>query len=74
MQNIFKCKINLVIIALFLWSNVLLAQDLGEDPGDFGGDPGAPAAPLNDSILYLIFGALVLGVYFLKKNAIKSSY
>lgn len=74
MQNIFKCKINLVIITLFLWSNVLLAQDPGENPGDIGGDPGAQAAPLNDSILYLVFGALVLGVYFLKKNAIKSSY
>ena len=71
MQNIFKCKINLVIIALFLWSNVLLAQDPGEDPGDFGGDPGAPAAPIDNWIpLLLLIGIGIVFYLTYKKKSV----
>lgn len=68
MQNIFKCKINLVIIALLLWTNVLLAQDPG-DPGDLGGDPGA-AAPIDNWIpLMLLIG---IGIVFYRTYKKKS--
>lgn len=65
MQKIVNNKIFLLILTFTLWSTTAFADD---DPGGIGGDPGAPAAPIDNWIPLMILLAIAIVVYFISKR------
>lgn len=65
MKKIFKNKTFLFTISALLWSLVIFAQD---DPGlPIDSDPGAPAAPIDDWVPFMIVVGIVLMSYYVRK-------
>lgn len=67
MQKIDNNKIILLILTFTLWSTTAFADD---DPGGIGGDPGAPAAPIDNWIPVVLFLTIAVVLYLTSKKKI----
>ena len=63
MKKIFKNKTFLFTISALLWSLIIFAQD----PGLPAEDPGAPAAPIDNWVPFMIVVGIVLLCYYTRK-------
>lgn len=70
-------KIKTVLLAFFL-ALISVSDALAQNPGDPGCPNGdcdqqLPGAPIDQGLVYLLIGALILGIVIIYKNKIKKA-